>query len=182
MDTVNIASTKRLKICRLSEHDGAFILQLVNEPSFIKYIGDKGVRDLADAMSYLNRGPIASYRQHGFGLYKILRADDNVPVGICGLIKRDILQCPDLGFAFLSAYTNKGYAFEAATAILHHELRRVSHPVIAAITAPQNDGSITLLKRLGFELITGHSRPSCGEFEPANYFELSADISVVTPS
>lgn len=143
--------TKRLIIRELNDSDAQFILHLLNEPSFLRYIGDKGVRTLEDARQYILNGPVVSYQQNGFGLYLVALKDDATPIGMCGLIKRDELPDPDIGFAFLPDYWSKGFGFEAASAVLEHggevlRLRRV-----LAITSPDNESSGKLLTKIGFK-------------------------------
>jgi len=166
-------TTDRLVIERLSDEDAHFIECLVNQPSFVEFIGDKGVTDKLSALRYLNQGPLASYRQHGFGLYKVSSHDDNQPLGICGLVKRDSMPYPDIGFAFLNQHCGKGYAFEAASAVIDYEHHQSHHATICAIADLNNNASKALLVKLGFELIGEDRRPDCGEFEPAHYFELN---------
>jgi len=147
--TANEFETPRLALRRLSPDDAEFILGLVNEPSWLRYIGDRGVRTPDDARAYILNGPVASYAKHGFGLFLTLRKEDGVPIGMCGLLKRDTLPDADVGFAFLPQFWSKGYAFEAVTATLAygravHGLKRV-----VAITSPDNAGSIRVLEKLG---------------------------------
>ncbi len=114
-----IIETKRLRLSQLTRHNDRFILKLLNEPSFIQYIGDKNVRSLNDAREYIKNGPQASYKQHGFGLYLITLKSDVRPIGICGFIKRDDLEFVDLDYAFLPEDTGSGYALEASTALFN---------------------------------------------------------------
>jgi len=138
--------TERLILRHLTVDDAEFILTLLNEPSFLRYIGDKKVRNLDDARQYILNGPVASYDRHGFGLNLIELKESHTPIGMCGLLKRDELPAPDIGFALLPDFWNKGFAFEAATAVLQDaRLERV-----LAITSLDNDASINLLQRLGF--------------------------------
>ena len=138
--------TERLLLRAFTTDDAPFILTLLNEPSFLRFIGDKKVRTLEDARQYLLNGPIASYNQHGFGLLLVELKESQTPIGMCGLLKREDLPDPDIGFAFLPAYWNKGFGFEAATAVLQDaQLDRV-----LAIVSPDNDPSIKLLEKLGF--------------------------------
>src|SRR6185503_13067540 len=109
---MNILETERLQIRQLSREDAPFILQLVNEPSFIQNIGDRGVRTLADANSYILNGPVASYARNGFGLYLVVLKETNESIGMCGLIKRAGLDDVDIGYAFLPKFWSKGYAVE----------------------------------------------------------------------
>ncbi len=98
---VNVLSTERLILRRLTTGDAEFIFELLNDPDFLRFIGDKGVRSLDDARGYILSGPVASYAQHGFGLWLVELKGSNTPVGICGLLKRDALDDVDIGFAFL---------------------------------------------------------------------------------
>src|SRR5215510_2104199 len=111
--------TERLLLRRLNTDDAPFILTLLNEPSFLRYIGDKKVRNLNDARQYILNGPVASYEKHGFGLNLVELRESHAPIGMCGLLKREELPDPDIGFAFLPDFWNKGLAFEAANAVLH---------------------------------------------------------------
>jgi RimJ/RimL family protein N-acetyltransferase len=145
---VNVIRTARLVLRQLEPRDSRFILELLNEAGFLRFIGDKGVRTLADARDYILKGPIDSYMRHGFGLYAACLRE-GAPIGICGLVKRDGLADVDVGFAFLSRYTGKGYAVEAAGAVLAHAHRQLQIPRIVAITAPDNLGSIAVLEKIG---------------------------------
>ena len=145
-----ILRTARLQLRELAPRDAPFILVLLNEPSFIQNIGDRGVRSLADAHEYLVNGPIASYTRHGFGLYRVELAATDEPIGICGILQREALPDPDLGFAFLPAYWGQGFAFEAAAAVRSYARSQLGVGRLLAITSPRNDASIRLLERLGF--------------------------------
>ena len=144
-----VAETARLAIRRLAMEDAEFILDLLNQPSFLKYIGDKGVRTLEDARAYLANGPRHSYERFGFGLYRVSLKADDTAIGICGLVKREALDDVDVGFAFLPDFWSKGYAFEAASAVLAHARRDLGLGRLVAIVSPDNDPSIRLLERLG---------------------------------
>ncbi|HET9294082.1 MAG TPA: GNAT family N-acetyltransferase, partial [Gemmatimonadales bacterium] len=126
-----------------------FILGLLNEPSFLRYIGDRGVRTVEDARAYIAKGPIDSYDRHGFGLLLVSRKEDGVPIGMCGLLRRDALPDVDVGFAFLPAFWGKGYAFESAAAVLSYGREVLGLNRIVAITSPENEGSIRVLTKLG---------------------------------
>lgn len=145
-----IATTERLTLREIVAGDAPFILTLVNDPAWLRFIGDKNVRTESDARRYIEAGPAAMYAQRGFGLWLAERSDDGVPIGMCGLIKRDTLPDVDLGFAFLPAYRGSGYAFEAAQAAIDFAWERLGLARVAAITAPENDDSVRLLERLGF--------------------------------
>jgi RimJ/RimL family protein N-acetyltransferase len=148
---MSILRTKRLELRELSVADDEFILELLNEPGFLRHIGDKGVRTLSDAREYIVKGPVESYGRFGFGLYLTRLAGRGEPIGICGLLKRDTLPDVDVGFAFLSRYWSKGYAAESAAAVLDFGKRRLRLRRIVAITAPQNHGSIAVLERIGLK-------------------------------
>lgn len=146
-----VIETDRLTLHKFTEDDAAFILRLLNEPSFLEFVGDKGVRTLDDARRYLREGPIASYKQHGFGLYLVQRDEDASYIGMCGLLKRDTLDDPDIGFGFVPESWSQGFATEAARAVLdraksEHGLNRV-----VAITAPHNGASIEVLRKIGLQ-------------------------------
>jgi len=145
-----ILRTSRLGVRGLTTDDAAFILTLLNDPAFIEHIGDRGVRTIDDARSYIGRGPQASYAQHGFGLWLVELIDTGTPIGICGVLKRDTLPDPDIGFAFMPAYRAQGYAFEAASAVRDFARDTLRLPRLLAIVSPANARSIRLLERLGF--------------------------------
>jgi len=146
-----ILETERLRLRHLSpDIDAEFILELLNDPSFIRYIGDKGVHDLEDARRYVIDGPVKSYDAHGFGLYRVELKTSATPIGICGMLKRDTLTDPDIGFAFLPAYWDKGYAFESAMAVMEHARQVLGLSRILAITTPDNESSARLLEKIGF--------------------------------
>lgn len=144
-----ILETDRLVLRQLSPDDAAFIFELLNEPSFIRYIGDKGVRTLDDARNYILNGPVESYRRYGFGLYLVELKAGGTPIGMCGVLKRDTLPDPDIGFAFLPAYWKLGYAFESAAAVMNHAREVLTLQRILAITSPDNEASEKLLGRIG---------------------------------
>lgn len=145
-----IVETRRLLLRRLTVDDATIMLALLNDPGFLHYVGDRGVRTLTDARDYLERGPIASYAEHGFGMYLVELRDMNVPVGICGLVRRASLAGPDIGFAFLPEYRSRGYAVEAAAAVLDHARDALQLVSLAAIVHPENAASRRVLEHLGF--------------------------------
>jgi len=146
---MNVLETGRLAMRRLTVDDSAFVLELLNEPSFLQFIGDKGVRNLDDARNYILTGPVASYERFGFGLWLVVLKADAAPIGICGLLKRDTLPNVDVGFAFRPAFWSKGYAFEAASAVLTYGREAFGLRRIVAITSPDNASSAALLEKLG---------------------------------
>src|SRR5712692_5251690 len=144
-----IIETKRLILRKLSTDDAEFIVELVNEPSFLHYIGDKCVRNLDDARQYILNGPVASYERNGFGLYLVELKKNGIPIGISGLVKRDTLPEPDIGFAFLPEYWSKGYAVESAAAVMTYAKETLRLSRVLAITSPDNDTSARLLGKIG---------------------------------
>lgn len=148
---MNVLETERLILRWLTTDDAAFILELLNEPSWIRYIGDKGVRTLEDAKNYILTGPLNMYSQLGFGLYLIECKQGRTPIGICGLLKRDTLEYPDIGFAFLSKYQTQGYGFESASATLKYGHEQLHLKRILAITSMDNHGSSKLLEKIGMK-------------------------------
>lgn len=142
--------TARLALTELTEADAEFIRGLLNEPSFLRYIGDRGVRTVEDARRYIQDGPAAMYAKYGYGLLRVGLGGSGTPIGICGVLKRDALPEPDLGFSLLPAYWSLGYAFEAADAVMRDARERLHLGRILAITSPDNEPSIRLLGKLGF--------------------------------
>lgn len=142
--------TARLALTELADADAQFIQGLLNEPSFLRYIGDRGVRSVEDARRYIQDGPVAMYAKYGYGLLRVGLRADGTPIGICGVLKRDALPGPDLGFSLLPAYWSRGYACEAAGAVMHDARHRLGLGRILAITSPDNEPSIRLLGKLGF--------------------------------
>ena len=134
---------------RITPDDAEFILELLNQPSFLRYIGDKGVRNTEDAVRYVQTGPVASYERFGFGLYLVELKESELPIGICGLLKRDSLPDVDVGFAFLPEFWSQGYAFESAAAVMTYGREVLRLRRIVAITSPDNDASIRLLEKIG---------------------------------
>jgi RimJ/RimL family protein N-acetyltransferase len=149
---VVVLETDRLILRRLCAEDAEFILGLLNEPSFLRFIGDKGVRTLDDARGYIAKGPVASYDRYGFGLYLAELKDSAEPIGICGLLKRDSLEDVDIGFAFRPQYWGNGYALESASAVLAYGRGRLGLKRIVAVASPDNAGSIRLLEKLGLRV------------------------------
>ena len=146
---MKVLETDRLVLRRLVIEDAEFIFELVNDPAFIRFIGDKSVRSMDDARNYIRNGPVASYEQYGFGLFAVDLKDGHIPIGICGILKRDTLPDADIGFAFLPAYRNHGYAFESAAAVMNYAREVLGFKRILAITSPDNEASGKLLEKIG---------------------------------
>jgi [ribosomal protein S5]-alanine N-acetyltransferase len=146
---MRVLETERLVLRHLCMEDAEFIRELLNEPSFIQNIGDRGVRTKADACRYILNGPVVSYDRLGFGLYLVALKETDTSIGICGLVKRDTLEDVDIGFAFLPKSWGKGYAYESATAVMEYGRKVVGLKRIVALTAPGNESSIRVLRKLG---------------------------------
>jgi len=145
----SLIETPRLRLRPLSEDDAEFILELLNQPSFLHFIGDRGVRTLDDARSYIYNKILLSYDTHGFGLYKVEQKSEPIPMGIAGFVKRAVLDYPDVGFAFLESFWARGYAYESSAAMIHHGRTRLRMDRILGVTSPTNQSSIRLLEKLG---------------------------------
>jgi RimJ/RimL family protein N-acetyltransferase len=146
---MQVMETERLVLRHFTPEDAAFILELVNEPGWKKYIGDRGINTLHDARRYVETVPLASYAKHGFGLWAVGLRDDGSLVGMCGLIKRDTLDDVDIGFALLSRFEGHGYAREAANATLAYARDQLGLRRVVAITTDDNDRSGILLEHAG---------------------------------
>ena len=146
---MTILETDRLSLLEITEKDAPFILELLNTPSWIKYIGDRSLKTEEDAKNYIINRLAPAYKKFGFGFYLTKLKDDNTSIGICGLVKRDALEYVDIGFAFLPQYEGKGYGYESASAIMKHAQTTLGLKIITGITDSNNERSIFLLKKLG---------------------------------
>lgn len=169
--------TERLVLRHLCADDAAFILELVNDPDWLRYIGDKNVHDLDGARDYIAKGPVAMYARCGFGLYCVVRRSDGTPIGMCGLIKRDTLEDVDIGFAFLPPYRGQGYAREAAQATLAYGRDAIGLSRVVAITSDDNEASGRLLQSIGLSFECLREYP--GDKRPVRFFgcTLTAPLS-----
>jgi len=149
---VTVLETDRLVLRRLSKGDAPFILRLLTDDSFIRNIGDRGVRTIADAERYIANVPVASYDRFGFGLYLVESKATGEAMGICGLVKRDVLPHVDIGFAFLPAYWRQGFAVESARAVKAHARDQFQLPRLLAVVQPENQPSIRVLEKIGLQL------------------------------
>ena len=147
---MNTLETERLSLQHLTAGDAEFLIELLNDPSFIRNIGDRGVRTVQDAQAYVQNGPAASYAKNGFGLDLVILKDTGEPIGLCGLIKRPTLDDVDIGYAYLPRYWSKGYAVEAALAVKQYAQDVIGLKRLVAIVDPLNLGSIRVLEKIGF--------------------------------
>ncbi len=149
MDEKKIIETERLTLREMSEDDGAFMLELLNDPDFIRNIADRGVRSLDGARAYISERFVDSYRQHGFGLWLVESKEDGAPAGMCGLLKRKELNVVEVGYAFLPSFRSKGFAFESASASKTYARDVLGLKQLHAVVNPDNAGSIRVLEKLG---------------------------------
>jgi RimJ/RimL family protein N-acetyltransferase len=145
---IEIARTARLRLRHVVPDDAAVYLEVLNDPAFIQYIGDRGVRTLEDAATSIVDGPMAMQRARGHSMYMVELIESGEPVGLSGLIKRDFLADVDIGYAFLPRHRGQGYALEAAQAVAGHAWE-LGLARLAAIVNPDNRASIGLLLKLG---------------------------------
>ena len=145
-----VLETGRLRLREINVEDADFILRLLNEPSFIQNIADRGVRTTDAARLYILNGPIASYLKHGFGLWLVELREASAPIGICGLIKRDVLDDVDIGYALVPEFWSQGYAIESASAVMSFAREALGLKRVAAIVNPDNHSSIRVLEKIGF--------------------------------
>lgn len=145
-----LTETERLLLRHLEIQDAAFIMDLVNTPTWLAYIGDRHVRTVEDARRYLLNGPLKSYTENGYGAWMVILKNTKQPIGMCGLFKRTYLDNPDLGFAFMPQYEGQGYAYEASLAALAYSQHRLNIDRVFAIVQPNNERSIRLLEKTGF--------------------------------
>jgi RimJ/RimL family protein N-acetyltransferase len=143
-------ATERLDLLPFTEGDAPFVLRLLNEPSFLRYIGDRGVHDLDSARRYIADGPVAGYARDGHGLMRVVRRTDGAAIGMCGILKRDTLPDPDIGFSFFPEHWSQGFALESARAVMRHAREALGVARILAITSEDNESSMRLLGKLGF--------------------------------
>ncbi|WP_154222998.1 GNAT family N-acetyltransferase [Marinicella rhabdoformis] len=144
-----ILTTERLVLSHISTSDIQLIFDIFTDPVCIRFIGDRGIRSLDDAKSYIAERFVGHYEKHGFGMYKV--SFNNKGIGICGLIQRDEAGPPDIGFAFLTDYRGGGFCTEAAQAVLDYENQRHELPEILAYTDPENTASQKVLEKLGMK-------------------------------
>lgn len=149
--TTSIIETERLYLREFLESDADFIIELFNDPTFIRYVGDRGIRNRDDAISYLKEGPSKSYQENGFGLYCVVRRDDQALIGMCGLLQREQFDSPDIGYNFMPDYRGEGYGLEAAAGTVEFARQINTGAQLLAIVNPANRASIALLEKLDFD-------------------------------
>lgn len=166
--------TERLILREFIPEDAEFIFALVNDPVWLRFIGDRGIRNLDDARAYIQNGPMAMYAREGFGLLAVTLKPVGTPIGMCGLIKRDELPDVDIGFAFMPLYRQSGYGYEAASATLAYARDEVELKRVVAILSQDNVASARLLQKLGFTFEREFSLPGSSEVIDLYAIELGA--------
>jgi ribosomal-protein-alanine N-acetyltransferase len=165
-----VLETERLLLRQFTSDDAQFILELVNTAGWLKFIGDRNVHSIEDAVKYLDEGPINSYKQNDFGLSCIALKNSGQSIGMCGLLRREFLPDPDLGFAILPEFQGHGYMQEVSGGYLNYIHQCLKLPAVLAITVPGNQRSISLLERLGFSFMNELHLP--GEAEPVILYRV----------
>lgn len=171
-----ILETERLRLREFTLDDTQFVIELFNSPGWLKYIGDRNIRTEDQAKAYLENGPIKSYRDNGYGLSLVETKDNRISIGACGILKRDNLESPDIGFAFLPTSTGKGYAYEIAEATLKYALNTLKLEKIAAITMESNERSIKLLEKIGLRFVKTINFPTSNQ--PLQFYSMSATDNI----
>ena len=170
---MKILTSARLRLRKLTAKDAKFIVQLLNDSGWHRYIGDHGVKNTEDAIAYIKNGPQTMYKHHDIGLLLVESLEQKIPFGLCGLLKRPKLPFPDLGFAFLPEYRKQGYALEAAKLVLVDAFEQKENKKVLATTSIDNEKSINLLTKLGF--VFNQFTDLAGGGVKSKLFELSAE-------
>ena len=159
MSSGDIPGTERLQLRKLTLDDAGLMLAVWNDPAFVRHVGDRGIRTTEEAHDAMRKGALHLYEAFGYGPYRIGLKGDDTAVGICGLFRRDGLDEPDIGYSTLPEFCGKGYAYEAAIAVMDYARSEFDLERLIAIISPQNDASIGLIRKLGFEFERMHTMP-----------------------
>ncbi|MEX0315825.1 MAG: GNAT family N-acetyltransferase [Allomuricauda sp.] len=159
-----ITETDRLLICEAEIKDSKFFKQLLNSPNWLEHIGDRGIKTEKHAIGYIKSNLIASYKKNGYGLFKMCLRESLHPIGICGFVKRDYLDSPDIGFAILPQFEGKGYTYEACISLLDYGKHHLKLNPIFGITTTENIKSQHLLTKIGLNN-SGTVKPKTDEKE-----------------
>ncbi|NIS90713.1 MAG: GNAT family N-acetyltransferase [Woeseiaceae bacterium] len=151
--------TSHLSLRKMTLEDVGLMLAVWNDPAFIRYVGDRGIRTIDDAREAMKSGALQLYERYGYGPYRVALKDTDTPIGICGLFRREGLDVPDLGYSTLPEFCGRGYAFEAAVAVMDYACSELSIDRLIAIISPENSASIGLIGKLGFEFERMHTMP-----------------------
>ena len=171
---MRVLQTERLSLRWLTLEDAPFVFELVNEPSWLHFIGDKNVRNLEDARHYLRTGPLDMYSRLGFGMFMLELTDGALPLGMCGLLKRDTLPEVDVGYALSPQHWGKGYASEAVAAVLDYGHRTHGLRRVLAITSQDNDSSVRVLEKVGMKY---QQLLQLGDKDPVKLFAREFDAA-----
>ncbi|MFZ6687132.1 GNAT family N-acetyltransferase [Undibacterium sp. SXout11W] len=144
--------TDRLALRLFNIDDEKFVFELLNDPNWIKNIGDRGITNLDKARAWITEGPLVCQANYGFSFYVVTLRETGIAIGCCGLIKRDVLDFADIGYAFLPTYRGKGYALESALATVQYAHEKLGLRKLLAITSPDNNSSNKLIQKMGFIL------------------------------
>jgi ribosomal-protein-alanine N-acetyltransferase len=172
-----VLETDRLALRKLTLEDAPFLLRLLNTPLFIKYIGDRGVKNLDDACAYLTKAPMRSYDVFGFGMYGVELKTTGDLIGLSGLVNREGLDYIDLGFAFLPEYGGNGYATESAQGVLEYARDELKVPKLVGITSPENAASIRVLEKIG--MVYEGVVPLPREGDPVKLFGIAFEQNLI---
>ena len=145
--------SERLAFRKFDFQDAEFIIELLNSPGWLKNIGDRKVRNLEQARRYLELGAMKSYEERGFGLWMVVVKEDETPIGMCGLLKRDYLKFPDIGFALMPSFAGKGFGKEMAGAVMQYAQEILALKSLCAITLKENATSISVLESIGMQYV-----------------------------
>ena len=170
MDVNGVLETPRLVLRRVTLEDADLMLAIWNDPAFVCFVGDRGIRTLDEAKDAMTEGVLRLYEQFGYGPYCLVRKSDSERVGICGLFRRDVLEDPDIGFALLPPYCGSGLASEAARAVVAHARDDLGIETLTAIVSPDNSASIALIEKLGLSLERGITMP--GENDEISLYSI----------
>jgi RimJ/RimL family protein N-acetyltransferase len=174
MNAQNPRETGRLRLQRLSLDDAGLMLAIWNDPAFIRYVGDRGIRTLDQARVTLEEGAFRLYSEYGYGPYRVALKADDTAVGICGLFRREGLDEPDIGFSTLPEHCGRGYAYEAACAVIEHARNDLGLPRLTAIVSPGNRPSVSLIRKLGFAFERMHRM--VGDQDDVAIYTMSLDV------
>lgn len=169
-----VLETERLRLRKLTTDDAGFILNLVNDPDWIRYIGDRGVRSLRDATQFIAEGPLASYSSYGYGLWLAELKDSGRAAGLCGVLKRKHLEHPDLGYALLPEFRHQGLALEACRSVVDYAREKLGTRTLLAVVSPENGRSLSLLEKLGFVCVGKVAMP--GQEAEVPLFQKSLEL------
>lgn len=165
--------TERLSLRRLTLFDADLMLSIWNDPAFIQHVADRGIRTIEQAQEALSQGAFKLYEDYGYGPYRVALAEDDKEIGICGLFRREGFDDPDIGYSVLPQFCGRGFAYEAASAVLHHARTDLKLTKICAFISPQNAASIGLAEKLGLKY--EKAARLAGECEDVNFYSLAFD-------